>query len=189
MIYYGGIDPFFSSGALAMRVADLVVCFFAVLGHNTSDILVLRHKTTGFLVDVYTFTHRHDVNYSNQMICAVDSELKNAQVDMFFQTFDGADEDVVLARAAFKKKYSKMRDQMKTCTLGIIDGLTPHGLSPHFGGKPSRGRITPKAIHGSTAEVGLRQKVRADSLATLRSSFQEGHLRKSLFPLTDPPVR
>lgn len=33
----------------------------------------------------------------------------------------------------FKKAYPDMRSQMKTCTLGIIYGLTPHGLSVYLG--------------------------------------------------------
>lgn len=33
----------------------------------------------------------------------------------------------------FKKAYPEMRSQMKTCTLGIIYGLTPHGLSVYLG--------------------------------------------------------
>src|SRR5204862_2071595 len=29
----------------------------------------------------------------------------------------------------FKKKHAALRNRMKTCTLGIIYGLTPHGLA------------------------------------------------------------
>jgi len=58
-------------------------------------------------------------------------DVYSAMAQLFFAD-NLPPEDVVLAGAAFKKKYSKMRDQMKTCTLGIIYGLTPHGLSPRL---------------------------------------------------------
>jgi DNA polymerase-1 len=38
-------------------------------------------------------------------------------------------EDLRLSAAEFKKKHGKLRDQLKICTLGIIYGLTPHGLA------------------------------------------------------------
>jgi DNA polymerase-1 len=38
-------------------------------------------------------------------------------------------EDRGLPGAEFKRKHKALRDLMKTCTLGIIYGLTPHGLA------------------------------------------------------------
>jgi DNA polymerase-1 len=38
-------------------------------------------------------------------------------------------EDLELPGQAFKSKHRGMRDRMKICTLGIIYGLTPHGLA------------------------------------------------------------
>lgn len=42
-------------------------------------------------------------------------------------------EDRDLPSAAFKAKYKGLRDRMKRCTLGIIYGLTPHGLGLYLG--------------------------------------------------------
>jgi DNA polymerase-1 len=39
------------------------------------------------------------------------------------------EEDRLLADSPFKKRHSELRDRMKTCTLGIIYGLTPHGIA------------------------------------------------------------
>jgi DNA polymerase-1 len=42
-------------------------------------------------------------------------------------------EDLALTGNAFKIKYPKLRDKMKACTLGIIYGITPVGLSKNLG--------------------------------------------------------
>ena len=42
-------------------------------------------------------------------------------------------EDLSIAGKKFKKKYKVLRSQMKTCTLGIIYGATPIGLSKTLG--------------------------------------------------------
>jgi DNA polymerase-1 len=42
------------------------------------------------------------------------------------------EEDLKLSWEAFKAKHSGLRDIMKTCTLGIIYGLTAHGLAPRL---------------------------------------------------------
>jgi DNA polymerase-1 len=42
-----------------------------------------------------------------------------------------ADRD--LDSRAFEAKYQALRDRMKVCTLGIIYGLTPHGLAARLG--------------------------------------------------------
>ena len=47
--------------------------------------------------------------------------------DFYREQLDEADR--CLTGAAFKKKHRTLRDRMKTCTLGIIYGLTPHGLA------------------------------------------------------------
>jgi DNA polymerase-1 len=44
-----------------------------------------------------------------------------------------AEEDRGLDSAAFKRKHRKLRDRMKICTLGIIYGLTAHGLGKQLG--------------------------------------------------------
>ncbi len=41
-------------------------------------------------------------------------------------------EDRGLSGADFKRKHAKLRNEMKTCTLGIIYGLTPHGLATYL---------------------------------------------------------
>src|SRR5262249_19840901 len=38
-------------------------------------------------------------------------------------------EELALPGSEFKKKHRDLRDRMKTCTLGMIYGLTPHGLA------------------------------------------------------------
>jgi DNA polymerase-1 len=42
-------------------------------------------------------------------------------------------EDLKLPGSEFKKKHRSLRDLVKTCTLGIIYGLTPHGLALRLG--------------------------------------------------------
>jgi len=44
-----------------MRVADIVACSAAGFGPNASEILELRTMSKGFRVDVYPFTHRHEL--------------------------------------------------------------------------------------------------------------------------------
>src|SRR5262249_37650797 len=39
------------------------------------------------------------------------------------------DDALALPGSEFKKRHRPLRDQMKTCTLGMIYGLTPHGLA------------------------------------------------------------
>jgi DNA polymerase-1 len=39
------------------------------------------------------------------------------------------EEDLVITGKEFKRKHKELRDQMKSCTLGIIYGITPIGLS------------------------------------------------------------
>jgi len=43
------------------------------------------------------------------------------------------EEDRHLEGDAFKRKHREFRDSMKECTLGIIFGLTPHGLALNLG--------------------------------------------------------
>jgi DNA polymerase-1 len=44
-----------------------------------------------------------------------------------------AEEDRRLDSVEFKRKHRDLRDRMKICTLGIIYGLTAHGLGKHLG--------------------------------------------------------
>ena len=46
-------------------------------------------------------------------------------------------EDRTLSGTEFKKKYLALRDQMKTCTLGLMYGLTPRGLALFLNTTPS----------------------------------------------------
>ena len=43
------------------------------------------------------------------------------------------EQDRALDSGQFKRKYRKLRDKMKICTLGIIYGLTAHGLGKQLG--------------------------------------------------------
>jgi DNA polymerase-1 len=43
------------------------------------------------------------------------------------------EEDLKLSSREFKDKHTELRDQMKICTLGIIYGLTPHGIAGQLG--------------------------------------------------------
>ena len=43
-----------------------------------------------------------------------------------------SEEDRVLSGSDFKRKHSPLRNRMKNCTLGIIYGLTPHGLAVYL---------------------------------------------------------
>jgi DNA polymerase-1 len=50
------------------------------------------------------------------------------------------DEDLKLSTRDFKRTHRKLRDQMKVCTLGIIYGMTPHGMACQL--EISRSRAT-----------------------------------------------
>jgi DNA polymerase-1 len=57
------------------------------------------------------------------------------------QQYYGADlsaEDRALATEEFRDRHPKLRDRMKTCTLGIIYGLTPHGLAQYLDTSPGQ---------------------------------------------------
>jgi DNA polymerase-1 len=47
----------------------------------------------------------------------------------YFYRDELTEEDRLLADSHFKKIHANLRDRMKTCTLGIIFGLTPHGIA------------------------------------------------------------
>ena len=55
-------------------------------------------------------------------------DVYSAMAQDFYGDRLGA-EDRSLPGAEFKRKHKTLRDLMKTCTLGIIYGLTPHGLA------------------------------------------------------------
>src|SRR5262249_2678177 len=42
-------------------------------------------------------------------------------------------DDLSLPWDQFKRKHGRLRERMKVCTLGIIYGLTPHGLALQMG--------------------------------------------------------
>jgi DNA polymerase-1 len=44
-----------------------------------------------------------------------------------------SDTDCLLSDVAFKQQHSDLRNIMKTCTLGILYGMTPPGLAPKLG--------------------------------------------------------
>jgi DNA polymerase-1 len=50
-----------------------------------------------------------------------------------FYADDIPEPDRALSSGAFKVKYKYFRDRMKACTLGIIYGVTPHGLALQLG--------------------------------------------------------
>jgi DNA polymerase-1 len=55
-------------------------------------------------------------------------DVYSAMAQLFFRK-DLPAEDRDMPSQAFKKKYGSLRAKMKICTLGIIYGLTPHGLA------------------------------------------------------------
>jgi DNA polymerase-1 len=59
-------------------------------------------------------------------------DVYSAMAQQFFQDRLSA-EDVKLDSREFKHNHKEMRDQMKICTLGIIYGLTPHGIAAQLG--------------------------------------------------------
>ena len=44
-----------------------------------------------------------------------------------------SDADIAMGYKEFKVKFSELREQMKTCTLGMIYGMTPHGIADDLG--------------------------------------------------------
>jgi DNA polymerase-1 len=58
-------------------------------------------------------------------------DVYSAMAQEFYQK-EISETDLSLPGAEFKRKHSKLRNQMKTCTLGIIYGLTPHGLANYL---------------------------------------------------------
>jgi DNA polymerase-1 len=54
-----------------------------------------------------------------------------AMAQRFFSALP--EEDLKLSSREFKFKHPELRDQMKICTLGIIYGLTPHGIAGQLG--------------------------------------------------------
>jgi DNA polymerase-1 len=58
-------------------------------------------------------------------------DVYSAMAQEFYKgTLSG--EDVALDSLTFKEKHPGLRERMKSCTLGIIYGLTSHGLSPRL---------------------------------------------------------
>ncbi|MBT3511421.1 MAG: hypothetical protein HN472_17985 [Nitrospina sp.] len=55
-------------------------------------------------------------------------DVYSAMAQKFFKS-DLLENDLNLPGHEFKKKYPKFRNQMKSCTLGIIYGITPIGLA------------------------------------------------------------
>jgi len=48
------------------------------------------------------------------------------------------EEDLIITGKEFKEKHKDLRDQMKSCTLGIIYGITPVGLAQTLGTSKSK---------------------------------------------------
>ncbi len=59
-------------------------------------------------------------------------DVYSAMAQHFFQE-EIPPEDLVISGKEFKTKYKELRNQMKTCTLGIIYGITPTGLAQNLG--------------------------------------------------------
>ena len=58
-------------------------------------------------------------------------DVYSAMAQHFFRD-EIPEEDLVIPGKEFKTKYKKIRNQMKTCTLGIIYGITPTGLAKNL---------------------------------------------------------
>jgi DNA polymerase I len=59
-------------------------------------------------------------------------DVYSAMAQHFFRE-EIPEEDLAISGKEFKSKYKKLRNQMKTCTLGIIYGITPTGLAKNLG--------------------------------------------------------
>jgi len=59
-------------------------------------------------------------------------DVYSAMAQNFFKD-ELPEDDWCIPGSEFKHKYKKLRNQMKTCTLGMIYGITPIGLAPKLG--------------------------------------------------------
>ncbi len=59
-------------------------------------------------------------------------DVYSAMAQNFFKD-ELPEDDRCIPGKEFKKKHKELRNQMKTCTLGMIYGLTPIGLAPKLG--------------------------------------------------------
>jgi DNA polymerase-1 len=69
------------------------------------------------------------VYHDDKLIAMFNSGDVYAAMAQDFHREELTEEDVALASDEFRKKHPGLRNRMKTCTLGIIYGLTPHGLA------------------------------------------------------------
>jgi DNA polymerase I len=78
-----------------------------------------------------------------------------------------SEEDLYLDGKAFKRKYPQYRNQMKSCTLGIIYGITPVGLAQTLGTTKAKAAALQDRFMGMfpTLEKAL---IQAASLGALR---------------------
>jgi DNA polymerase-1 len=69
----------------------------------------------------------------NQLVRMFNSgDVYSAMAQHFFREIL-PEEDLVITGKKFKKKHKELRNQMKSCILGIIYGITPVGLSQTLG--------------------------------------------------------
>jgi DNA polymerase-1 len=59
-------------------------------------------------------------------------DVYSAMAQHFFRE-DLSEEDLAITGKEFKRKHKELRNRMKSCTLGIIYGITPVGLSQTLG--------------------------------------------------------
>jgi DNA polymerase-1 len=64
-------------------------------------------------------------------------DVYSAMAQDFFRQ-ELTEEDRALPDHLFKQKHRALRDRMKTCTLGMIYGLTPHGLALYLDTRPEQ---------------------------------------------------
>ena len=99
-------------------------------------------------------------------------DVYSAMAQDFFRDRLSA-EDRLLPGLAFKKIHRDLRDLMKTCTLGIIYGLTPHGLAPRLG----TSRAEAEALQGRfmamfpALQVGLREAAESGAIRGYASTI------------------
>jgi len=74
-------------------------------------------------------------------------DVYSAMVREFYRA-QLTDDDLRLPDKDFKKKFEALRNKMKRCTLGILYGLTPHGLALYLGIKESEAKALQKQFLG-----------------------------------------
>ena len=63
------------------------------------------------------------------------------------------EEDLTISGKEFKAKHKALRNQMKSCTLGIIYGITPVGLAQTLGNHQDQGSGIAESVHGDVSQV------------------------------------